>query len=272
MKKSTWILIGIIVGFIFGGLMYRHYAQDIDSRGATRLMRALEDNDSSKVERLLKEGNVDVRDKSGQTALFYAAHHTTDPHIIYKLILAGADPLAVDKHNNTPLMIAAQYNPNVRVIRALAKLGNSKKEQFNRDRSLVFASRHNTGEVIKALLIAKASPAAIDPAQPAWAYLDENPQLNEREKMDLRQVMLLLEILEAREKFIPITKKEVRAAEPLTPKVKQMALPVPAPAAKKESASASSSASVSTALQTKQPDKKGTVPQEKQMSKEETKL
>lgn len=270
-------MIGIIVGFVCGGLMYRHYAQDIDSRGATRLMRALEDNDSSKVERLLEEEDVNVRDKSGQTALFYAAHHTTDPHVVYKLILAGADPLTVDKHNNTPLMIAAQYNPNVRVIRALAKLGNGKKEQFNKNRSLVLASRHNTGEIIKALLMAKASPAAIDSAQPAWVYLDENPQLNEREKMDLRQVMLLLEILEAREKFIPITKKEVRSAESLTTKVKQMAAPALAPAkvstAKKESASAAASsvASVSTALQTKQPDKKGTVPQEKQMSQEEPK-
>ena len=270
-------MIVITVGFVCGGLMYRHYAQDIDSRGATRLMRALEDNDSSKVERLLEEEDVNVRDKSGQTALFYAAHHTTDPHVVYKLILAGADPLTVDKHNNTPLMIAAKYNPNVRVIRALAKLGNGQKEQFNKNRSLVLASRHNTGEIIKALLMAKASPAAIDSAQPAWAYLDENPQLNEREKMDLRQVMLLLEILEAREKFIPITKKEVRSAESLTPKVKQMAAPALAPAkvstAKKESASAAASsvASVSTALQTKQPDKKGTVPQEKQMSQEEPK-
>ena len=115
MNKRTWVFIAVMIGMISGGLLYRHFAQDVDSRGATRLMRAIEENDTEKAVKLLSTGDVNVRDKSGQTALFYAAHHATEPKVIYKLIVAGADPLATDKSGDTPLVVAAKYNPSTEV-------------------------------------------------------------------------------------------------------------------------------------------------------------
>ena len=75
MNTRTWIFVMAMVGLIGGGLLYRHFAQDVDSRGATRLMRAIEENDTEKAEKLLDGQEVNVRDKSGQTALFYAARN-----------------------------------------------------------------------------------------------------------------------------------------------------------------------------------------------------
>ncbi|MBR2081648.1 MAG: ankyrin repeat domain-containing protein [Elusimicrobiaceae bacterium] len=203
MKKSTWVLIGIIIGLISGGLLYRHFAQETDSRGATRLMRALEENDMTRMDDLLTSHAVNMRDKSGQTALFYAARHASQPQIIHKLILAGADTFATDKQGNTPLMIAAAYNPNPVITKVLARQGGtSSAQQQNKNKALLMAVRHNTLSVIKTLLIAHADPAFVTPDGRAVAsYLAANEQLSETEKTDLRQVMLLLEIVDARAQY-----------------------------------------------------------------------
>lgn len=203
MNKRTWVFIAILVGFIGGGLAYRHFAQDVDSRGATRLMRAIEENDTDKTVKLLGSADVNVRDKSGQTALFYAAKYATEPKVIYKLIVAGADPMAVDKSGDTPLVVAAKYNPSTEVVLALVKRSHrALQQQENKDKALMKAAQHNTAEVIKALLIAQASPAALGPSgKKAVSFLDENEKLTEQEKADYRQVMLILEILEERGKF-----------------------------------------------------------------------
>ena len=207
----------VLIGFIGGGLFYRHVAQERDSRGATRLMRALEEDDTQKMEKLLNKEEVNLRDKSGQTPLFYAARHTNQPQVIHKLLLAGADALATDKDGNTPLMVAAQYNPNPAVTMALAKQGGfSKKQTHNKNKALFLASQYNRADIIKALLVANASPAVEDANQhPAADYLATNEQLSEQEKTDLRQVMLVLEILEERELFSPVE-------ETLKPTLKQM--------------------------------------------------
>ena len=202
MNKRTWVFIAIMIGLISGGLLYRHLAQEVDSRGATRLMRAIEENDTDKAVKLLDTSDVNVRDKSGQTALFYAARHATDPKIVYKLIVAGADPLATDKSGDTPLIIAAKYNSSTEVVIALAKQSHRASQQINKDMALVKAARYNTAKIIKTLLITQASPAALEPnGKGAAAFLDENEKLTEQEKADFRQVMLVLEILEGREQF-----------------------------------------------------------------------
>lgn len=206
MTKRTWIGILIAIVVMAGGLLYRHCAQEVDSRGATRLMRALEENDTEKTGQLLSEETVHVRDKAGQTPLFYAARHAQHPQVLHKLILAGADPLATDKNGQTPLIAAAQYNPHPVIITVLARqLGQGAAPQQNKDRALVVAAQHNTFTIIKALLAVRARPAYREPnGKGAADYLPENPLLSDTEKTDLRQVMLLLEILEEREKFSPI--------------------------------------------------------------------
>ena len=268
MNKRAWVFIAIMVGFVGGGLLYRHLAQDVDSRGATRLMRAIEENDTEKAVKLLSTGDVNVRDKSGQTALFYAARHATEPKVIYKLIVAGADPLATDKSGNTPLVTAAKYNPSAEVVIALAKQSHrASQQQENKNQALVNAAKYNTAKVIKALLTAHASPAGASGENVA-AYLVDNEKLTEQEKADYRQVMLMLEILEAREQFASsvkaaplkkaevslektnktVDKKETSKTIPAVEKVAEVKTePAPPPAEK---------------------DKK-TVPQEKQMAVEE---
>lgn len=203
MDKRTWIFIAVLIGIICGGLAYRHFAQDVDSRGATRLMRALEENNTDKTLKLLTVEDINVRDKTGQTALFYAAKHATDPKVIYKLIVAGASVLDTDKNGNTALTTAARHNPSAAVVTALAKHGpDSAQQQVNKNKALIQAAKHNTSAVIKALLKVQASPAPQGPDAPGAAvYLTDNENLTEQEKTDYRQVMLMLEILEAREQF-----------------------------------------------------------------------
>ncbi len=232
MKKSTWVFVAVLSVLIAGGLAYRHFAQELDSRGATRLMRALEENDTEKATDLLNKTDVNVRDKSGQTALFYAARHAQQPQIIHKLILAGADPLTTDKHGQTPLMTAAALNPNPVIVKVLAKQGGlSAAQQQNKDKALLVAARHNTLPVIKMLLIAHANPAAQDEhGHQAANYLAENTQLSDTDKTDLRQVMMLLEILQEREQFAagfatkaePIsTEKPKTAKKPVEKKIEE---------------------------------------------------
>ena len=230
MNKSTWVFIAGLSVIIAGGLAYRHFAQELDSRGATRLMRALEENDTEKAENLLETADIHVRDKSGQTALFYAARHVDQPKIIHQLILAGADPMAIDKHGYTPLMVAAAANPNPVIVKVLAKQGGtSAEQQQNKDRALRVAAQQNRLPVIKMLLIARANPAVPDESgRQAADYLAENTLLSDAEKTDLRQVMLLLEILEEREKFSVgfAAKLSVQAKPEPAPKSKAVKKPV----------------------------------------------
>ena len=244
MKKSVfiWIIaLGILIG---GGLYYRRVAQEVDSRGATRLMRALEENDTEKTIRLLESGtDIHVQDKTGKTALFYAARQTQDPILLYKLIAAGANPLAKDKKGNTPLMIAAQYNTSAKVVMALAKQGGLSAEQTaNKNRALQIAARNNQAAIIKALLIAHASPTFEE--QNAAELLAANEQLSEQEKADFRQVMLLLEILEAREQvkqyLLQSTPAEKQKPAKTVPTLKQMAPQKVAPSNKAVDPTASS--------------------------------
>ena len=195
---------GIILLLIGGGLLYRHVAQDVDSRGATRLMRALEENDITKTRQLLENGSdINARDKSGQTALFYAARHTDDPLLLHKLVAAGADTLAKDKQGYTPLMTAAKYNSSPRIIIALARYGRFLEGQNeNKNQALAVAARYNNSTIIKTLLITGANPKEADKQAPNTAdLLAGNEQLSELEKADLHHVMLVLEILEERAKF-----------------------------------------------------------------------
>ncbi len=271
MNTRTWIFVMAMVGLVGGGLLYRHFAQDVDSRGATRLMRAIEENDTEKAEKLLDAQEVNVRDKSGQTALFYAARNVTDPKVIYKLIVVGADPLATDKSGNTPLTTAAKYNTSPAVVMALAKQSaQSDQQQENIDKALVQAAKHNTAEVIKALLAAQANPVgAQGPKRNANVFLAENERLTEQEKQDYRQVMLVLEILEQRAKYA----KPIEGGLP-KPVEKKMENKVAKTPAKKETASQTkptqetkpAAPTVPETASTK-PDKTASlVPQERQMN------
>ncbi len=260
MGKRTWISIAAIAVLIGGGLLYRQLAQDVDSRGATRLMRALEENDTEKAAELLTAGDVNVRDKAGQTALFYAARHATDPKVIYRLIVAGADPLATDKTGNTPLTAAAKYNPSTKIVMALAKQGNKhpQQQQINKNKALQRAAKYNNAAVIKTLLIAYASPTIEETS--AAEYLKENEQLSEQEKADYRQVMLMLEILEAREQF---ANKQTVNPKPHAPKSQKTS---PEKATASDGKKGAGAAEKQAVLKPAEDKQAVPVPQEKQMA------
>lgn len=241
MKKSTWVFIAFLAGIIGGGLLYRHFAQDTDFRGATRLMRALEDNKTENLEELLRlQGDVNRRDKSGQTALFYAARHASQPKIIHQLVLAGADVFITDNHGYTALMSAAENNNNPAVVTALAHYkGPTGEEVQDRNKALSLAVRYNNFEVIKTLLIAHASPEFEQGEErKIGEYIEQNKVLTSQEKTDLRQILLLLEILQGRERFVPFSvpqplKKETQqAVAPKDKKEKKVAKQLPKPVEK----------------------------------------
>lgn len=226
-----WVFVAVLSVLIAGGLAYRHFAQELDSRGATRLMRALEENDSEKVADLLETADIHARDKSGQTALFYAARNAEQPQMIHKLLLAGADPLTTDKHGYTPLMAAASSNPHPAIIKVLARQsGLSAAQQQNKDKALLVAARYNVAPVVKMLLITHANPAAQDEhGHQATAYLADNPRLSDTDKTDLRQVMLLLEILQEREHFaapLPVPPAELKTETAISGKTEAVKKPV----------------------------------------------
>jgi ankyrin repeat protein len=253
MNKRTWVFIAVMIGLIGGGLFYRHLAQDVDSRGATRLMRAIEENDDWETGQLLQTEDVNVRDKAGHTALFYAARHATNPKTIYRLIVAGADPLATDKDGNTPLTTAAKYNSSSAVVMALAKQGHNQAQQTNKNKALQRAAKYNSANIIKTLLIAHANPAP--KGEPSVVgYLADNEKLTGQEKIDYRQAMLVLEILEAREQFAKSMKGAGFTGE------------VTAKAHNKENPSAGNGQGVSTVQQTHADA--SPIPQEKQMRDE----
>ncbi len=225
----------ILAGLVCAGLLYRQVAQEVDSRGATRLMRALEENDTQRARELLETGtDIFAQDKSGQTALFYVARHAEEPALLYKLLLSGDNPLAQDKHGYTPLMYAAKYNPSPVLIKALAKHGGlSADYTANRNRALLVAARHNNLAVIKALLNTNASSAFTTPdGKTAADLLADNEHLSPQEKTDLRQALLVLEILEARNTFannVKPGKAEKKSPQAKTSPAKK---PVPKPTLK----------------------------------------
>ena len=76
-----------------------------------------------------KGADVKAQDKSGRTALIWAATNNQNPEVITTLLKAGADIKAQDKDGRTGLMWAARYNkvnPEV-FIMALLNVGADAK-------------------------------------------------------------------------------------------------------------------------------------------------
>lgn len=199
-KNIFWlVLIVLIVG---GGLTYRYFVRETDSRGATRLMRAIEQNDSFKstAKLIQKVPDVNVRDKKGQSALFYAIKHSHDEELVRNLLMAGADITTPDKNGDTPLMLAARENPSGEIIEMLVRYGGD-VHQTDKDghTPLALAARYNAGTAIEALLRTEADLDVIDKnGKRLEDLLVENMKLSDMEKNNYRQVMFIVSLLETR--------------------------------------------------------------------------
>ncbi len=200
MKAKTVLTLFLVVALLTGGLYLRYRVKDTDARGATRLMRSIENHaQTEKTVELIEESkDINVRDKSGQTALFYAARSAQDPQVVRDLLEAGANLHIADETGQTALMVAARYNPSVGVLEEFTKNGahvNAADNQGNT--ALLLAAQYNNADVIKALLRAKADPDLKGPEGRTVAQaLAENTQLSDQEKTDYRQAMLVLSILQ----------------------------------------------------------------------------
>jgi len=204
MKKHNWFIIGFFVFIIAGGLIYRQLVRDVDSRGTTKLMRAIRKNDSIKhmAKLIEKSENINVQDKQGQTALFYAIRHLQDTDVLQRLLSAGAVVSIEDKNGDTPLLVAARVNPYPEVIESLVFYGadvNAPDKKGNVP--LVLASRYNEGKVIEQLLRANAKlNVKSGDGKTVGELLAENEKLSDQDKINYRQLFLLISILEDRQK------------------------------------------------------------------------
>ena len=194
-----WVFLLICVGLLAGGLYYRYHVSLTDERGATRLMQALEQHaqlgETKKFIR--RSGDINERDKAGQTALFYAARHTENPEVIRQLLEAGADLHLADNNGQTALMVAAKENPTVAVLEEFTKNGAHVDAKNNAGETpLWLAARYNSPAVVKALFQARANPDELGPnGQTVAQALAENEKFSEQERTDYRQAMLVLSIL-----------------------------------------------------------------------------
>jgi ankyrin repeat protein len=204
MKKVTLFWLFFILLVLGGGLYYRYSFYRVDERGATLLMRGFESNSSNKdVLRLIKRSDdLNVRDKAGRTALFYAARYTQDVNVLKKMLAEGAEVSVVDQNGQTALMQAARYNTSPEVVSLLAQLGGMINVTDKMQNSALFlAARHNNAAVIKELLRHGADPDLKgEDGRTAAQLLTENENLTDEEKTDYRQAMLIVSILRPIEK------------------------------------------------------------------------
>lgn len=224
MDKKNFFWIGLIVLIIGGGLTYRYFVRDTDSRGATRLMRAIEQNDSLKstAKLIQKAPDVNVRDKKGQSALFYAIKYSQDEELVRNLLMAGADITTPDKNGDTPLLLAARENPSAEILEMLVHYGGDVHQtDKNGYTPLLLAARYNAGTAIEALLRTDADLGrAGKDGKRVKDLLAENMKLSDLEKNNYRQVMFVVELLE--------TRAAARAAREELERLQQQEVPTPA--------------------------------------------
>lgn len=199
MKKSTIFLIGFVLLVMGGGLTYRYFVRDTDSRGATKLMRAIENNEELKntSKLIAKTQDINVRDKKGQTALLYAVRHSQEADLVRNLLNAGADAQTSDNQGYTPILVAAKNNPSPEIIRLLTLYGGDVNAPGPDGLTpLELAAQHNTGPVLETLLRSNADLKTEN--GPVENLILGNAKLSETEKANYRQLLLILSILEDR--------------------------------------------------------------------------
>ena len=130
--------------------------------GTTPLMRAVRENNSADVDRLLRAGaDVKAANRYGVRALSLACING-DAAIIEKLLKAGADPNAAGAESESPLMTIARTG-NVDAAKVLIAHGAKvdARETWHGETALMWAAAQRHPEMITALLSAGADVNAI---------------------------------------------------------------------------------------------------------------
>ena len=152
----------------FGG------ANDVDAAGATALHRAVESDDATAVEQLIRGGaDVNATTRYRVTPLSIAALHG-NAAIATMLLKAGANPQAVMGAGEPVIMTAARTG-NVGLLKALIEAGAdvNARERFYGQTPLMWAAIEDHGAAIAALAAAGAdvnARANILEGEPTWRY------------------------------------------------------------------------------------------------------
>lgn len=131
-------------------------------RPEVALLAAVARNDLQEVDRLLREGFVDVNVRarySGDSALSSAAS-LGEVEMVRLLLGRGANPNIGDKDNITPLQLAARHG-YIAIVRMLLKAGakvNSADSRYGYT-ALASAAQNGHVEVVRELLRADADPS-----------------------------------------------------------------------------------------------------------------
>jgi ankyrin repeat protein len=130
--------------------------------GTTPLMRAVREDKSAEVDRLLRAGaDVKAANRYGVTALSLACING-NAAVIDKLLKAGADPNAPGPESETPLMTVA-HTGNVDAAKLLLAHGAKvdAREAWHGETALMWAAAQRHPEMVAALIAAGADVNAI---------------------------------------------------------------------------------------------------------------
>jgi esterase/lipase superfamily enzyme len=122
------------------------------------LITAVRNNDSAKVEELVKKGaNIDSPDDQGTPPLIRAAEMGL-ADMILQLMTAGADVNVRDKHGRTPLMIAAEKGNSAIVILLLEAGADLSRTDENGFDAFNYAKGGSAPDIITAKLVEYGEP------------------------------------------------------------------------------------------------------------------
>jgi len=206
MNRNVILLLAFFVVALLGGLYYRYQANAADERGATPLMRALEtpEQNMRHTLRLIKHSkDINVRDHTGQTALFYMLLHTPKDLTLFNALLdAGADVNAADRQGRTPMMLVARYNLSPELTKELLRRGATVQAKDRKgNTALLWAAQYSTPEMTKLLLRAGANPDdTTAEGLTVTELIAENEKFTEQEKEGYKNALLVLSILGFHEK------------------------------------------------------------------------
>ena len=130
--------------------------------GTTPLMRAVREDKSAEVDRLLRAGaDVKVANRYGVSALSLACL-SGNAAVIEKLLKAGADPNSTGAESETPLMTVA-HSGNVEAAKVLVAHGAKvdARETWHGETALMWAAAQSHPAMIAALIAAGADVNAV---------------------------------------------------------------------------------------------------------------
>jgi len=163
-------LVVFLVQIVISVARLKHY-QEVSARGKPDtagqpiLVRSILERDSAGVEEALKQsGTVNEKSLDGTPPLHLAAERG-NAQLVARLLAAGADVNATDKHNY-PAIAVASRRPDATVLEQLIIGGADPNTRLAHtdETPLVLASQQGGPEVVRVLLIAKANPNLTDAA------------------------------------------------------------------------------------------------------------